>query len=68
MTARSDPGGERLAGVRRRIIVIAHRGKPLSLLSDNGTEFSNMAILKWSQDVKIDWHYIASRQADPEGA
>lgn len=39
--------------------VIARRGKPLSAVSDNGTEFTSMAILKWSQETAIDWHYIA---------
>jgi putative transposase len=39
--------------------VIARRGKPLSMVSDNGTELTSMAILKWSQEAAIDWHYIA---------
>jgi len=39
--------------------IIARRGKPLSIVSDNGTELTSMAILGWSQDTKIDWHYIA---------
>ena len=39
--------------------VIAQRGRPLSLVSDNGTELTSMAILKWSQDAGIVWHYIA---------
>jgi putative transposase len=39
--------------------VIARRGRPLTGVSDNGTEFTSMAILRWSQDRHIDWHYIA---------
>ena len=39
--------------------VIARRGRPLTVVSDNGTEFTSMAILRWSQDRQIDWHYIA---------
>jgi putative transposase len=35
------------------------RGRPLTVVSDNGTEFTSMAILRWSQDRQIDWHYIA---------
>src|SRR3954447_6550330 len=35
--------------------VIARRGKPLSVVSDNGTELTSMAILKWSQETAIDW-------------
>ncbi len=39
--------------------VIASRGKPKTIVSDNGTEFTSMAILKWVQEIVIDWHYIA---------
>jgi len=37
---------------------IAERGLPKTIVSDNGTEFTSMAILKWVQDNGIDWHYI----------
>ncbi len=37
---------------------IAERGMPKTIVSDNGTEFTSMAILKWVQDNGIDWHYI----------
>jgi len=52
-----------LSGVRvgRELdAVIARRGKPLSVVSDNGTELTSMAILGWSQETQIDWHYIAA--------
>lgn len=39
--------------------IIARRGKPRACVSDNGTELTSRAILKWSQDHKIEWHYIA---------
>lgn len=39
--------------------VMARRGRPLTCVSDNGTELTSMAILKWSQETGIDWHYIA---------
>ena len=39
--------------------VIARRGRPMMIVSDNGTELTSMAILRWSQLTKIDWHYIA---------
>jgi putative transposase len=38
---------------------IVHRGRPQTIVSDNGTEFTSMAILRWSQETQIDWHYIA---------
>ena len=28
-------------------------------VSDNGTEFTSMAILRWSQERRVEWHYIA---------
>jgi putative transposase len=34
------------------------RGLPKTIVSDNGTEFTSMAILKWVQENGIDWHYI----------
>ncbi len=39
--------------------VITERGMPGTIVSDNGTEFTSMAILKWVQDTGVDWHYIA---------
>jgi putative transposase len=45
--------------VRELDAVIARRGRPLTVVSDNGTEFTSMAILRWSQERQIDWHYIA---------
>ncbi len=39
--------------------VIKRRAKPKTIVSDNGTEFTSTAILKWSADNKVDWHYIA---------
>ena len=29
------------------------------VVSDNGTEFTSNAILAWSRDHKVEWHYIA---------
>ena len=38
---------------------IARRGRPMMIVSDNGTELTSMAILRWSQLTRIEWHYIA---------
>ncbi len=36
------------------------RGRyPLMVVSDNGTELTSNAMLKWQQDRSVDWHYIA---------
>jgi putative transposase len=39
--------------------IIARRGKPSGCVSDNGTELTSMAILRWSQETGVEWHYIA---------
>jgi putative transposase len=39
--------------------LVARRGKPLGCVSDNGTELTSLAILRWSQERGVDWHYIA---------
>lgn len=35
------------------------RGQPLACVSDNGTELTSMAVLRWTQEARVDWHYIA---------
>jgi putative transposase len=45
--------------VRELDKLIACRGRPLGCVSDNGTELTSLALLQWSQDTGIDWHYIA---------
>ena len=39
--------------------VLADRGKPKMVVSDNGTELTSNAILQWADDHKLAWHYIA---------
>lgn len=39
--------------------IIARRGRPVMCVSDNGTELTSMAILRWTQETRIEWHYIA---------
>ena len=46
-----------LSGVRvgRELdVIIARRGRPRSIVSDNGTELTSMAILSWSLETQID--------------
>jgi len=47
--------------------IIAVRGKPLMTVSDNGTELTSMAILKWTQDSGTEWHYIAPGKPQQNG-
>ncbi|WP_112062603.1 IS3 family transposase [Hyphomonas pacifica] len=39
--------------------LIAQRGTPKMIVSDNGTELTSHAILKWVREAGIEWHYIA---------
>ena len=45
--------------VRELDRLISLRGRPIVIVSDNGTELTSHAVLKWSQEARIDWHYIA---------
>ncbi|SFU17810.1 putative transposase [Pseudovibrio denitrificans] len=35
------------------------RGYPCMVVSDNGSELTSNAILKWQEENKVEWHYIA---------
>lgn len=48
--------GKRVA--RELTALIARRGKPAMIVSDNGTEFTSNAVLAWSAEHHVDWHYI----------
>ena len=45
--------------VRELEAIIARRGRPAMCVSDNGTELTGMAVLRWCQEIRIEWHYIA---------
>jgi putative transposase len=45
--------------VRELTAIAAWRGRPVMCLSDNGTELTGMAVLRWSQEMQIGWHCIA---------
>ena len=49
--------GRRVA--RELTTLIERRGKPGMIVSDNGTELTSNAILTWSKNHKVEWHYIA---------
>ena len=56
--------GRRVA--RELTALINQRGKPGMIVSDNGTEFTCNAMLAWSEQNKVDWHFIAPGKADAE--
>jgi len=49
--------GKRVA--RELTALIDARGKPQMIVSDNGTEFTSNAILAWTKEHQVEWHYIA---------
>ena len=57
LIADTSLSGARLA--RELDSLIARRGKPKTIVSDNGTEMTRIAVLKWCQETRVEWHYIA---------
>ena len=45
--------------VRELTDLIAMRGKPGMIVSDNGTELTSNAVLEWCGEAKVEWHYTA---------
>jgi len=50
-------GGVRV--VREFDALIGVRGKPATIVSDNGSELTSRAVLDWTNRTGIAWHYIA---------
>jgi len=44
---------------RELTALIAWRGKPGLIVSDHGTEFTSNAMLAWSEEAGVPWHFIA---------
>ncbi len=65
LVADTSLSGQRVA--RELNIIVAERGMPSTIVSDNGTEFTSMAILQWVQKTRIDWHYIAPGKPQQNG-
>ncbi|WP_163484567.1 integrase core domain-containing protein, partial [Escherichia coli] len=57
LVADTSLSGARVARELTRLIGL--RGKPHTVVSDNGTELTSSAILRWSQERQVEWHYIA---------
>ena len=43
---------------RELTAIMARHWRPKTIVSDNGTELTSMAVLIWCQETRIDWHYI----------
>ena len=47
--------------------IVAERGKPQMIVSDNGTELTCNAMLKWAEENGVEWHYIAPGKPQQNG-
>jgi putative transposase len=47
--------------------LIEQKGKPEGIMSDNGTEFTSNAVLKWCNEKQIGWHYIQPGKPQQNG-
>jgi putative transposase len=47
--------------------IIARRGRPAMIVSDNGTELTSHAILRWQKARAVEWHYIAPGKPQQNG-
>jgi putative transposase len=57
--------GRRVA--RELDAMVRERGRPASIVSDNGTELTSNAILAWADEAKVAWHYIAPGKPQQNG-
>jgi putative transposase len=53
--------------VRALDAIVADRGRPDMIVSDNGTELTSNAVLKWAEDNGVEWHYIAPGKPQQNG-
>ena len=66
LVADTSLSGARVA--RELDAIIAQRGRrPDTIVSDNGTEFTSTAILAWSEEQRVAWHYIAPGKPTQNG-
>lgn len=65
LVADTSLSGGRVA--RELDLIIAQRGRPDTIVSDNGTEYTSNAILSWADETGVGWHYIAPGKPQQNG-
>ncbi|WP_183218395.1 IS3 family transposase, partial [Brevundimonas aurantiaca] len=65
LVADTSLSGRRVA--RELDAIILRRGRPETIISDNGTEYTSNAILAWADDAGVGWHYIAPGKPQQNG-
>ena len=48
---------------REQDTIVERRGRPTLIVSDNGTELTSHAILRWQEEELVLWHYRAGQAA-----
>ena len=67
LTITADTSMPGLRVVRELDVLIALRGKPKIIVSDNGPELTCRAVLIWASENNIDWHYIQPGKPQQNG-
>lgn len=67
LTAAADTSMPGLRVVRELDILVALRGKPKVIVSDNGPELTSRAVLIWAVENGIEWHYIQPGKPQQNG-
>jgi putative transposase len=57
LVADTSLSGVRVARELDRLL--AERGRPKMIVSDNGSDLTSNAILAWADAARVEWHYIA---------
>ena len=65
LVADTSLSGQRVA--RELDAIVARRGRPTGIVSDNGTELTSNAILGWADRTGVRWHYIAPGKPQQNG-
>ena len=65
LVADTSLSGRRVA--RELDALIGQRGRPDTIVSDNGTEYTSNAILGWADETGVGWHYIAPGKPQQNG-
>jgi putative transposase len=65
LVADTSLSGVRVARELDRLVEF--RGAPLMVVSDNGTELTSNAVLRWQEERGVEWHYIAPGKPQQNG-
>ena len=65
LVADTSLSGQRVA--RELDNIVRQRRRPGTIVSDNGTEYTSNAILRWADDTGVRWHYIAPGKPQQNG-